>query len=349
MTKENIEEKTGNFKMSTTDLTLDEIYKLAFDCLQQNGADALNAELLATTISTAERDGSLSHGLFRLPAYVAALRSGKVKGDARPVAEIVSPALIRVDGDNGYTPHAHAVGIPKLIEAAKATGVGILAIHKTHHMAALWPEVEALAEAGLVGIACTNYMPAVAPAGATKAFFGTNPLAFAWPRPGKSPIVYDMATASMAMGEVQVAARDGHDVPLGTGMNADGELTTNPSDIANGGVLLPFGGHKGSAIAMMVELLTAGLIGETFSDESKARDNGDGGPPQGGQFILALSPDRIAVDDWEVHCDAFFERMTGLPGPGVRLPGARRHQNRLSTAPRAINTALVEKIRSLMA
>ena len=335
--------------MSTTDLTLSEIYQLAFDCLSQNGADEKNAALLATTISTAERDGSLSHGLFRLPAYVAALRSGKVKGDAQPIAEAVSPALIRVDGDSGFAPHAHAVGIPMLIEAAKASGVGVLAIHRTHHMAALWPEVEALAEAGLVGIACTNYMPAVAPAGATKAFFGTNPLAFAWPRPGKPPIVYDMATASMAMGEVQVAARDGHDVPLGTGMDSAGELTTNPAEIANGGVLLPFGGHKGSAIAMMVELLAAGLVGETFSDETKARDNGDGGPPQGGQFILALSPAQIAGDGWEAHCDAFFERMTGLPGPGVRLPGARRHQNRLSDAPRAINTALVEKIRGLMA
>ena len=334
--------------MTTTNLTLDEIHRLAFDCLKQNGADDTNAEFLATTISTTERDGSLSHGLFRLPAYVTALRSGKVKGDARPVAEAISPAVIRVDGDSGFTPHAHAVGIPKLIEAAKVAGVGVLAIHNTHHMAALWPEVEALAEAGLVGIACTNYMPAVAPAGATKAFFGTNPLAFAWPRPGKTPIVYDMATASMAMGEVQVAARDGHDVPLGTGMDANGALTTNPAEIANGGVLLPFGGHKGSAIAMMVELLTAGLIGETFSDETKARDNGDGGPPQGGQFILALSPARIAGEGWETHCDGFFERMTGLPGPGVRLPGARRHQNRLSTEPRAINTALVEKIRGLM-
>lgn len=335
--------------MSTTDLSLDEIYKLAKTCLQQNQADEKNADILAQTITNAERDGSLSHGLFRLPAYVAGLRSGKINGAARPEVKRASPALIQVDGDKGFAPHAHAVGLPVLIEAAQETGVAVLAIRRSHHMAALWPEVEAVAEAGLAALACTNYMPAVAPAGATKAFFGTNPLAFAWPRQGKTPVVYDMATASMAMGEVQVAARDGHDVPLGTGMNADGELTTDPAAIVNGGVLLPFGGYKGSAIAMMVELLTAGLIGETFSDETKAQDNGDGGPPSGGQFILALSPTHIAGDGWADHCDAFFERMTGLPGPGVRLPGARRHENRLSDAPRAINTALLEKIRALMA
>ena len=74
--------------------------------------------------------------------------------------------------------------------------------------------------------------------------FGTNPISFAWPRPGKTPVVFDMATASMAMGEVQVAKREGHKVPLGTGLNKDGKETTDPGEIADGGVLLPFGGIK---------------------------------------------------------------------------------------------------------
>ncbi len=332
--------------MTTTPLRLDAIYDLAYTCLQQNGADDANANALATTIMTAERDGSHSHGLFRLPAYVASLRSGKVKGDAKPKATAVTPALIRLHGDNGYAPRAHQIGLPLLAEAASSLGVAVLAISHVHHMAALWPEVEFLAERNLVGLACTPYMPSVAPAGATKPLFGTNPLAFAWPRPNQLPVVFDMATAAMAMGEVQIAARDGHDVPLGTGLDNAGAMTTNPALIADGGVLLPFGGHKGSAIAMMVELLAAGLVGENFSFEAKSRDNADGGPPQGGQFILALSPSVIAVDDWEEHCEGFFRKLTGLEG--TRLPGARRHKNRLSDAPRNINTALVEKIKNLM-
>ena len=181
---------------------------------------------------------------------------------------------------------SQAVGLPLVIEAARESGVAILALTRTHHMAALWPEVEALAEAGLAGFACVSYMPMVAPAGAKKALFGTNPIAFAWPRPGKSPLCYDMATAAMAMGEVQVAAREGHAVPEGTGLDKNGDMTTDPAAIADGGVLLPFGGYKGSAIAMMVELLAAGLLGEQFSFEAKANDNGDGGPPRGGEFIL---------------------------------------------------------------
>ena len=339
--------------MTTTPLTLDEIYALAHDCLSQNGADAANAKALATTIHHAERDGSHSHGLFRLPAYVASLRSGKVKGDAKPTATIITPAMIRLNGDNGYAPMSHEVGLPLLAAAAAEIGIAVLAINHVHHMAALWPEVEYLADRGLVGLACTPYMPAVAPAGAKTALFGTNPLAFAWPRPSATPVVFDMATAAMAMGEVQIAARDGRAVPLGTGLNSDGQMTTDPSEIANGGVLLPFGGHKGSAIAMMVELLAAGLIGENFSFEAKAGDNGDGGPPQGGQFILAMSPKMISIhDDWQAHCEGFFTKLTGLTNLSgsaeVRLPGARRHQNRLAATPRPINTPLIEKIRSLM-
>ncbi len=155
-----------------------------------------------------------------------------------------------------------------------------------------------------------------------------------------------MATAAMAMGEVQIAAREGNDVPPGTGLDVDGNDTTDPEQIINGGVLLPFGGYKGSAISMMVELLAAGLVNENFSFEASESDNGDGGPPRGGQFILALSPEIIAGSGWGVHCEALFERMNAMEG--VRLPGLRRHNNRLSNAPRNINAALLEKIHKLM-
>ena len=329
----------------TETLTLEEIHALAHTCLMDNGCDEANAEAVAATVSHAERDGSVSHGLFRIPGYVAALKSGKVNGGSVPRDEALGSAVIRVDGDNGFAPRALRHGIPLLAEAATAGGVAALALVRVHHFAALWHETEALAERGLAALACTAYMPAVAPAGASSALFGTNPISFAWPRPGERPVVFDMATASMAMGEVQIAARDGHAVPPGTGLSAAGEPTTDPAQIADGGVLLPFGGYKGSAISMMVELLAAALIGERFSYEAKEADNHDGGPPRGGEFLLALSPQRIAGDDWAQHADAFFTRLTTLDG--ARLPGQRRHINRAQGGARAINAELVEKIRGL--
>ena len=331
--------------MATISLSLDEIYNLAKKTLLFNGCDEENASILSNTMMRAERDGSLSHGLFRLPAYIAALKSKKVNGKARPTIQNIAPSVLKVLGNNAFAPMVLSVGLPAVIELAKKNGVAILAITNSHHMAALWPETEAIAEAGLVGFACTSYKPAVAPAGATKPLFGTNPISFAWPRPGQTPVVYDMATASMAMGEVQVAAREGHKVPLGTGLNKDGKETTNPSEIADGGVLLPFGGYKGSSIAMMVELLAGALLGEWFSFETKEHDNNDGGPPIGGEFILAMSPDKIAGPNWDKHADEFFIKMKAMDG--VRLPGARRHKNRLDKGPRQINKKLVEKIKGL--
>ena len=331
--------------MKTISLSLDEIYQLSNKTLLANGCDEENANILSDTIMRAERDGSLSHGLFRLPAYVASLKSKKVNGKARPEIKKISSSVVKVLGNHAFAPMVLKVGLPELIKLAKETGVAILAINNSHHMAAMWPETEAVAEQGLVAFACTSYKPMVAPAGAKKALFGTNPISFAWPRPGKTPVVYDMATAAMAMGEVQVAAREGHKVPIGTGLNKDGRETTDPNEIAKGGVLLPFGGYKGSGIAMMVELLAGALIGENFSYETAAKDNKDGGPPSGGEFILAMSPEKIAGPNWYKHSNEFFEKMKSMDG--VRLPGERRHKNRLDKGPRNINEELVNKIKSL--
>ncbi|MDC3053546.1 Ldh family oxidoreductase [Candidatus Pelagibacter sp.] len=331
--------------MATVPLSLKDIYNLANKTLLANGCDEETSNILSDLIMKAERDGSLSHGLFRLPAYIAGLKSGKINGKNRPKVSKITPSVVKVDGNNCLAPMVLNKSLPELIKAAKENGVAVLSITNSHHMAAMWPETEAIAEEGLVAFACTSYKPAVAPAGSIKPLFGTNPISFAWPRKNKPPVVYDMATASMAMGEVQVAKREGHKVPLGTGLTKEGKDTTDPAEIADGGVLLPFGGYKGSGIAMMVELLAGALVGDNFSYETAEKDNNDGGPPSGGEFILAISPDKLSNSDWDTHSSKFFEKMKSMGD--VRLPGERRHKNRLDKGPRLINEDLVNKIKSL--
>ena len=331
--------------MKTISLSLEDIYNLANKTLLTNGCDEETSNILSDLIMKAERDGSLSHGLFRLPAYIAGLKSGKINGKNRPKVSKITPSVVKVDGNNCLAPMVLNKSLPELIKAAKENGVAVLSITNSHHMAAMWPETEAIAEEGLVAFACTSYKPAVAPAGSIKPLFGTNPISFAWPRKNKPPVVYDMATASMAMGEVQVAKREGHKVPLGTGLTKEGKDTTDPAEIADGGVLLPFGGYKGSGIAMMVELLAGALVGDNFSYETAEKDNNDGGPPSGGEFILAISPDKLSNSDWDTHSSKFFEKMKSMGD--VRLPGERRHKNRLDKGPRHINEDLVNKIKSL--
>ncbi len=329
--------------MTTTPLALNEIYDLAHAALSAAGADDDNATAVSRTVADAERDGSHSHGLFRIPGYVAGLKSGKVNGKANPQPQ-QNAAIVRCDGENGYAPLALSRSIEPLTAAAKQYGVAALALTRSHHFAALWHETEALAMNDVAALACVCYLPSVAPAGSTEALFGTNPVSFAWPRPNLTPLVFDMATAAMAKGDVQIAANEGRELPPGCGLDAQGNPTTNPAEILKG-VLIPFGGYKGSAIAMMVELLAAGLIGENFSFEAAQKDNKDGAPPQGGEFVLALSPQVFAGDDWQAHAQTFIDKLSNTPG--VRLPGARRHKNRQNTDARNINTALVDKIRTL--
>ena len=157
--------------MSTVSLSLDEIFNLAKKTLLTNGCDDETATILSDLIRNAERDGSVSHGLFRLPAYVSGLKSGKINGKGKPDIKKVSPSVIKVQGNNSLAPVVLNKGLPELTKAAKENGVAVLAINNSHHMAAMWPETEKLAEEGLVAFACTSYKPAVAPAGATAGLY----------------------------------------------------------------------------------------------------------------------------------------------------------------------------------
>ncbi|WP_299193637.1 Ldh family oxidoreductase [uncultured Erythrobacter sp.] len=312
--------------MSTVQLTLDEVHSLAAETLTRHGCDDENAGAVARVITDAERDGCHSHGLMRMAGYVATLKSGKVNGKARPKVEQIAPAVVRVDGDGGFAPMALLAGRQPLIDCARKNGIAALALVDIYHFAALWAEIEPLAEAGLCALACTSYKPAVIPAGGKKALYGTNPIAFGWPRKSGEPVVFDQATSVVARGEVMLAAREGHQMAEGVGVDADGNPTTDPNAILEGS-LLAFGGHKGSSLAMMVELLAGGLIGESFSFEAAKRDNNDGGPPQGGEFILAMDPGMFGDrEGWLDHSETLFEKITEQEG--VRLPGDRRRTNR---------------------
>lgn len=307
--------------MDQVRLTLDQTHELATAALKANGCDQPNAGAIADNVTAAERDGCKSHGLFRIPGYVKSLRNGKINGRAQPVVERLGPCVVRVEGDRGPAPLAQAMGREPLIEAAHETGMAALAIRRVHHYAALWPETEALASRGLVAMAFVNSPPYVAPAGGRKPFFGTNPMSFAWPRPGGGAMVWDQASAAMARGEIQIHKRDGHALPDGAGLDADGNPTNDPASVLEG-AQLPFGGYKGGAVAMMVDLMCGPLIGEVTSWEAGRDDNRDGGPATGGELILAFDPSRFGDGDAANRGEAMFQALVGMDG--VRLPGDRR-------------------------
>ena len=120
--------------MATVSLSLDEIYKLANKTLLANGCDQETADILSELITNAERDGSLSHGLFRLPAYVSGLKSGKINGKQKPNIKKLTPSVIKADGKNCLAPVVLNKSIPELVKTAKENGVAVLAIINSHHI-----------------------------------------------------------------------------------------------------------------------------------------------------------------------------------------------------------------------
>ena len=313
-------------------LTLDEVRDLATRICRAHGLSADQTRALVDTVTAAERDECKSHGLFRIPGYMASVRSGKLQPDAVPVLRELAPGVIQVDACRGFSPLALEVGRAPLVERARSQGIAALAVINSPHFAALWPEVEALAEEGLVAFAFVAALSYVAPAGGTKPLYGTNPMAFAWPRDGAPPLVFDQASSASARGEIQIHLRDGKSIPAGWAIGPDGEPTTDPKT-ALAGAQLPFGGYKGAAIALMVELLAGALVGDAFSFESSARDNGDGGPPPRGELIIAMDPARFVADGDRAaqlaHAEELFARVRAQPG--TRLPSDRRFEARKRT------------------
>lgn len=225
------------------------------------------AAILARNCAACERDGTLSHGLFRIPGYVASFAAGWVDGKAVPVIEVIGPSYLRIDGCNGFAQPAIAFAEATIQKMLDQTGLAVVAMRNSHHFSALWPDLEPWAERGYVALTMVSGGPAVMPFGAQKRLFGTNPIAFATPVAGQAPLIFDFATTRMSQGDIRLAARAGRSIPPSTGVGAAGRPTTDPAEVLTSGGILPFGGHKGAALSLMVEVLASALTGGPLSHE----------------------------------------------------------------------------------
>ncbi len=306
-------------------MTLDAVRAYARATLARVGLAPAHVTAVAETIVAGERDGCGAHGLYRLLVAAHSVACGVVVPDAVPVLlEPRAGGVVRVDGRCGFAQLAFDTGCDALVDAARANGIAALAITNVVHFAALWPEVEALVDRGLVALAVTANHAWVAPAGGTRPVFGTTPIAFGWPRAGGVPFVFDFATSAVARGEIELHRRAGTPVPADWGHAPDGGDTTDPAEVL-AGAMRTFGGHKGSALALMVELLAGPLLGDLTSAESIAWDAGRKGSPLGGELIVALDPAGFlgaAAAEQMARAESVF---AAIEGQGARVPGARRH------------------------
>lgn len=311
---------------TTVRVPMAELTALLARIFQRHGTSAEVAAILADNVARAQRDGSHSHGVFRIPGYLSTLASGWVDGKAVPVVSDSAPGYVSVDARNGFAQPALAAAREALVAKARRNGIALLAIHDSHHFAALWPDVEPFAREGLVALTFVNSMACVVPHGGRQALFGTNPIAFAAPRSGGDPLVFDLATSAIAHGDVQIAAREGRRLPPGHGVDGTGAPTEDPNAILNGGALLPFGGHKGSALSMMVELLAAALTGGNFSFGFTWANHPGAQTPRTGQLFIVIDPSRGPGSDFAQRAEELVGAMHDAGQP--RMPGDRRYRQR---------------------
>lgn len=311
--------------MSTTMMTFEQVQALADSALRGCGVSAQNAASVAHSIACAERDGQAIVGLSYLPTYCDHAACGKVDGQARPSLSRRSAVALQVDAGTGFAHPALALGLPHLAEAAKANGVALLAVGNSYACGSLGYFVEDLAARGLVAMMAANASPSIAPWGGKTPFFGTNPIAFGVPRVGRPPLVIDQSSSTVARVAVFDAHRRGVPMPDGWALDAEGHPTNDPAAGMQGS-MMPLGGYKGAGLALMVDVLAAGLTGAHYSHEVSSFGDTSGGPPISGQLVLAFDPDRLRGPGFAEDLERMLTAMQ--EGPAVRLPGDRRLQAR---------------------
>ncbi|GLQ08200.1 malate dehydrogenase [Devosia yakushimensis] len=310
--------------MSITILTATELQSRIEAILAGAGMNAVQSAAVAGVIAAGERDACKAHGIYRIEGVLRTLKAGKVRGDAIPaIADAGTGAIIRVDGQNGFSVPAFELGLPLLAERAKALGLAAMVVNDCTHFSALWPEVEAVTDNGLAALVMCPSYATVAPWGGSKPLFGTNPFAFGWPRQQTEPYVFDFATSVAARGEIELHRRAGKPLPPGWAFDSEGEPTTSP-EAALAGAMLPFGGHKGSALSTMIELLAGVMIGDLTSTGALEALGTTTLSPAHGELVIALSPERFSAGrpgDPFARAEMLFE---AIEGQGARLPSQRR-------------------------
>jgi (2R)-3-sulfolactate dehydrogenase (NADP+) len=300
--------------------TLAQAEDLVIRALARSRTNDSNAASVARALVGAEADGLKGHGLSRVPIYAAQAKAGKIDGLAVPSVTRPRPGLVSVDAAHGFAFPAIEAAEALLLAAAHAQGVAAAAIRRSSHCGAAGQPVERLAEAGLVALMFVNTPSAMAPWGGSKAVFGTNPLAFACPLPGRPPLVVDFSVSKVARGNVVMAKQRGEKIPEGWALDEHGRPTTDP-DAALRGTMLPMGDAKGTALALAIELLAAGLTGANFAAEASSYLDAEGPPPGTGQLLIVFDPAPFGGD----AASRFGALASSIESqPGARLPGARR-------------------------
>lgn len=327
-------------------LSVEAAHALVVETLVRCNTAEANGRMVADALIGAELTGQTGHGLRRLPSYGAQSAAGKIDGHAVPKAERTRPGALSIDAANGFAYPAIALAMAALPDMAREQGIAAAGIRRSSHAGVTGLFVEELGRQGLVALMFVNTPAAIAPWGGARPLFGTNPIAFSAPVPGAEPLVIDLSVSKVARGKILAAGQKGEPIPEGWAFDADGRPVTDPK-AALAGTMAPMGDAKGAALALMVELLAAGVTGANFAAEASSFFTADGPPPGTGQLLIALDPLALGGETALARIGTLAAAVEGQPD--ARLPGRRRQALRARIVAEGIplDTALAAEIDAL--
>lgn len=277
--------------------------------------------------------GHASHGIRRLDMLAQRLRNGVVRAAARPTTTWTTPSVLVVDGDAGLGPPTARLAVDELLGRVGESGTAVAAVRNANHLGMLAPYVESMAAVGVVGIALTTSEALVHPWGGTRAMVGTNPLAVAVPVPNGHPVVLDMATGQVSRGKVLDHAARGLPLAPGDAVDAAGRPTTDAAAAVDGAIS-PFGGPKGYALGLVLEVLVATLTRTALGEQVRGTLDATDTATKGDLFIAidpgSFGPGAAAV---EAYLDELRQATPAEGHDRVLVPGDR------AKATRAANVA----------
>ncbi|WP_280783462.1 Ldh family oxidoreductase [Rhodococcus opacus] len=303
-----------------------DLLRAGTELLTHHGLSAEDAHTVAYCLVESDLRGVSTHGIVRLPHYLNRVRLGLINAKPNVTTTNVTPVAALVDGDDGFGFVVATNALRTAMDAAETYGIGMAGVKNSSHFGMAASYVLQAVRAGYICMVFTNASKGMPPWGGRDPVLGTSPFAAGAPAGDQPPFVLDMSGAVAARGKVRLAALRGETVPEGWGLNSEGASTTDPQEILDGGVVLPVGGPKGSALAMMMDIFSGVFTGSAFAGDVTNHTVDFEKPQNVGHFLLAIKPGLfMSTDDFLSRMDVLVSRVkSSSPAVGfteVLMPG----------------------------
>ena len=287
-----------------------------------------HSRICADYLLKAELKNAQSHGLARLKMYCDRLKKGLINSKPKIKIKKISSSISHINADNSIGFVAADIGIKVAIKNAKKTGIGLVAIKKSGHYGLSSFYAEQAVKKNLIVFCFTNAPPALAPHGAKKSLFGTNPICFGAPT-GNTPFIFDSSASMINRGKIRRAEKLGLKIPFGVALNKKGKITTDAKQALQG-TQLPIAGFKGSGLAWMVDILSGVLTGSSHGGKTKDPFDDFSGPQNVGHLFITINPNVFSGNSFLKEMKKNIKLVKKLPKANgfssIMYPGERKNK-----------------------